>query len=39
MGSVFIHLSNTFFNKLILIDLPVDKESSSTSFRNLNIFS
>ena len=31
MSSVFIHLSNTFFNKLILIDLPVDKDNSSTS--------
>ena len=38
MCSIFIHLFNTFFIKLILIDFPEDKDNSSTSFRNLNIF-
>ena len=39
MGPILIHFFNTFFIKLILIDLPVDKDNSSTSLRNLNIFS
>ena len=39
MSSIFIHCFNTFFIKLILIDFPVDKDNSSTSLRNLNIFS
>ena len=39
MSSIFIHLFNTFFIRLILIDFPVDKDNSSTSLRNLNIFS
>ena len=39
MCSIFIHFFNTFFIKLIFIDFPEDKDNSSTSFRNLNIFS
>ena len=39
MCSVFIHWSSTFFIRWILIDFPVDKDNSSKSFRNLNIFS
>ena len=39
MCSIFIHLFNTFFIKLIFIDLPEDNDNSSTSFINLNIFS
>ena len=39
MGPILIHFFNTFFIKLILIDLPVDKDNSSRSLRNLNIFS
>ena len=38
MCSKFIHFSNTFFIRLILIDFPVDKDNSSTSLMNLNIF-
>ena len=39
MCSIFIHLFNTFFIRLILIDFPVDKDNSSISLRILNIFS
>ena len=38
MCSIFIHYFNTFFIRLILIDFPVDKDKSSISLRNLNIF-
>ena len=39
MSSIFIHLLSTFFIKLIFIDFPEDKDNSSISLINLNIFS
>ena len=38
MTSIFIHLFNTFFIKLIFIDFPEDKDNSSTSFKKFEFF-
>ena len=37
--SLYLFIDLILFIRLILIDFPVDKDNSSKSFRNLNIFS